>query len=169
MASDFIRSWRSAPQNPPAAPRPSVQALQSGDVKVEWLMDPHEISICKKEDGTDHLLGRGAFGKVPDVMPSQMQYCTVPRVCLRWAGGCKGQWKGMRWAPFAGAKLAYRPWPSMHVHPEPDRDTARGLGRLGRKLQREHGRAARAGIFSKWPASGPFFKACRGTETVFTH
>ena len=37
------------------------RALGSIDVR---LIDPGEISICKREDGSDWLLGAGSFGKV---------------------------------------------------------------------------------------------------------
>jgi hypothetical protein len=37
------------------------RALGSIDVR---LIDPGEISICKRADGSDWLLGAGSFGKV---------------------------------------------------------------------------------------------------------
>ena len=29
-----------------------------------WLIDPNEITICKRPDGSDHVLGTGSSGKV---------------------------------------------------------------------------------------------------------
>ena len=29
-----------------------------------WLIDPDEISVCKRVDGSDHVLGTGSSGKV---------------------------------------------------------------------------------------------------------
>jgi len=29
-----------------------------------WLIDPDEITICKRPDGSDHVLGTGSSGKV---------------------------------------------------------------------------------------------------------
>ena len=31
---------------------------------ADWIIDDGEITICIKEDGSEFLLGRGAFGKV---------------------------------------------------------------------------------------------------------
>ena len=43
----------------------SSQSLTAADGNApDWLISPEDISICLKEDGAEHLLGKGAFGKV---------------------------------------------------------------------------------------------------------
>lgn len=54
-----------------AGPRPKVPAAlalkrELGSVEVN-LINPEDITICKREDGSDWLLGAGSFGQVGQI------------------------------------------------------------------------------------------------------
>ncbi|KAK9789195.1 hypothetical protein WJX73_002262 [Symbiochloris irregularis] len=73
-----IRSWKSQPTSS------SLATLQGhGDRDdADWIIAEDEITICLKEDGSEFLLGKGAFGKVYKAMLGK-----VEPVALKILGG----------------------------------------------------------------------------------
>lgn len=58
-----MRSHRTS--SVPEDTRPSLESMVSGHAPAaDWVILNEDLTICKKEDGSDHLLGRGAFGRV---------------------------------------------------------------------------------------------------------
>ena len=52
-----------------------------------WLIDPDEITICKRPDGSDHVLGTGSSGKVGRLQDTRHRHSTgcdeCPLVCCQ--------------------------------------------------------------------------------------
>lgn len=62
-----MRSHRTS--SVPEDTRPSLESMVSGHAPAaDWVILNEDLTICKKEDGSDHLLGRGAFGRVYKAM-----------------------------------------------------------------------------------------------------
>lgn len=64
-----MRSWKSQPTS-------SSLAVLSGTGDrddADWIIAEDEISICLRDDGSEFLLGKGAFGKVCDRTSSEKQ------------------------------------------------------------------------------------------------
>ena len=53
-----MRSWRSQPTSS------TLQSLAPSPEEAEWIIAEADITICRREDGSEFLLGKGAFGKV---------------------------------------------------------------------------------------------------------
>ncbi len=65
--------------------------LEAFDRKLQgWALRPQDITICKKGDGSDWLVGEGAYGKARQYHSLQKSCCLVPsRDCS--ARTCSGQ------------------------------------------------------------------------------
>ncbi len=70
--------------------------LEAFDRKLQgWALRPQDITICKKGDGSDWLVGEGAYGKARQHPSLQTPCCLVPyRDCSSMecsARACSGQ------------------------------------------------------------------------------